>query len=69
MHVFSGFDAFCLPPPAFNKDLMKDIKRNKDRMNPEFFTGVEQFAELLTFKMAPKRSFYEGEFVTGEGTI
>ena len=38
-------------------------------MNPDFFTGVEQFAELLTSKMAPKRSFYEGEFVTGEGTI
>ena len=36
-------------------------------MNPEFFARVEHFAELLKSKMAPKRSFCEGEFVTGEG--
>jgi len=47
---------------------MKDIEQNKERMNPEFFTGVKHFAELLKSKMAPKRSPYEGEFVTGEGT-
>lgn len=37
-------------------------------MNPEFFTRVEHFAELLKSRMGPKRSCYEGEFVTGEGT-
>ncbi|KAJ7380928.1 hypothetical protein OS493_004515 [Desmophyllum pertusum] len=67
MHYFSGFDAFYLPPPAFNKDVMKDIRRNKDRMNPEFFAGVEQFKELLKSNMGPKKSCNEGEYVTGEG--
>ena len=37
-------------------------------MNPEFFAGIELFAELLKSKMAPKRSCFDGEFVTGEGT-
>ena len=48
--------------------MMKDIERNKHLMNPEFFSGVEHFAELLKSKMAPKRSCHEGVFVTGEGT-
>ena len=67
MNYFSGFDAFCLPPPAYNKDLMKDFRRNKDKMNPEFFTEVNRFEELLKSKMGPKKSCDEGEYVTGEG--
>lgn len=67
LHFFSEFDAFCLPPPAFNKELMKDIKRNKDRMNPEFFSEVEEFKRMLHSKIGPKKSCNEGEYVTGEG--
>lgn len=57
-----------MPPPTFDKQLLKDIRRNKHLMNPEFLTRVEHFAELLKSRMGPKRSCYEGEFVTGEGT-
>jgi len=67
LHFFSGFDAFCLPPPAFNKDLMKDIKRNKDRMNPEFFAEVDTFKRMLYSNIGPKKSCNEGEYVNGEG--
>lgn len=46
---------------------MKDIKRNKDRMNPEFFSEVEEFKRMLHSKIGPKKSCNEGEYVTGEG--
>ena len=46
---------------------MKDIKKNKDRMNPEFFTEVERFKGMLHSNIGPKKSCNEGEYVTGEG--
>ncbi|KAJ7315664.1 hypothetical protein OS493_038376 [Desmophyllum pertusum] len=67
MQYFPGFDAFCLPIPTYNKSDMKDIRWNKDRMNPEFFAGVEQFKGLLKSNIGPKKSCNEGEYVTGEG--
>lgn len=67
LHFFSEFDAFCLPPPACNKDLMKDIQKNKDRMNPDFFVEVERFKRMLHCNIGPKKSCNEGEYVTGEG--
>ncbi|PFX13324.1 Guanylate-binding protein 4 [Stylophora pistillata] len=67
LHYFSGFDVFSLPIPTYDKELMKDVKGNMDKMNPQFFTGVKQFEELLRSIMGPKRSCKEGEYVTGEG--
>ncbi len=69
LNFFSGFDAFCLPPPAYNREFMKDVRRNKDRMNPEFFDEVEKFKDLLKSNVGPKKSCNEGEYVNGEGMI
>ena len=46
---------------------MKDIKRNKDRMNPEFFAEVERFKRMVHANIGPKKSCNDGEYVTGEG--
>ena len=46
---------------------MKDIKKNNDLMNPEFFTEVERFKGMLYSNIGPKKSCNEGEYVTGEG--
>ena len=37
-------------------------------MNPFFFRGLDQFKRLLGDILTPKKSFNEGELVTGEGT-
>ena len=64
---FSGFEAFSLPPPTANKELLKNIKDNKSQMIP-FFQELHKFRRLLKNILSPKKSFNEGELVTGEGT-
>ena len=64
---FSGFEAFSLPPPTADKELLKNIKDNKSQMIP-FFQELHKFEGLLKSILTPKRSFNEGELVTGEGT-
>ena len=46
---------------------MKNINDNKDDINPLFFTGLEEFKRLLWNVLVPKKSFNDGELVTGEG--
>ena len=46
---------------------MKDIKKNKDLMKPEFFAEVERFRRMVHRNIGPKKSCNEGEYVTGEG--
>ena len=46
---------------------MKSINDNKDDINPLFFTGLEEFKRLLWNVLVPKKSFNEGQVVTGEG--
>lgn len=48
---------------------MKDVRRNKNRMNPEFFDEIEKFKDLLKSNVGPKKSCNEGEYVNGEGMI
>ena len=36
-------------------------------VHKEFLKGLESFKLLLEPILAPKKSFYDGEFVTGEG--
>ena len=64
---FSGFEAFSLPPPTADKELMKNIKDNKSQMN-HFFQELDQFRRLLESILSPKKSFNKLELVTGEGT-
>lgn len=64
---FAGFEAFSLPPPTADKELLKNIKDNKSQMDP-FFQELDQFKSLLKSILTPKKSFNESELVTGEGT-
>ena len=67
LRFFPGFLAFKLPPPTVNEEVLKNINRNKSRINPEFLSGIEKFKELLRTTLIPKHSFNDGEIVTGEG--
>ena len=67
LKAFPGFEAFKLPPPSVNEEVMKNINRNKSQINSEFFSGIEKFKVLLKRTLTPKHSFNDGELVTGEG--
>lgn len=67
MNFFPGFDAFILPSPSVDPELMKCINKKKRQLNPAFLSGLEQFKVKMNNILAPKRSFNDKEFVTGEG--
>ena len=48
---------------------MKSINDNKEDINPLFFSGLEEFRRLLRNVLVPKKSFNDGEVVTGEGEL
>ena len=58
---------FSLPSPTVDKKLLKNIRDNKSQMKP-FFQELDKFRRLLENILSPKKSFNEGELVTGEGT-
>ncbi|XP_078366581.1 uncharacterized protein LOC144650716 isoform X2 [Oculina patagonica] len=67
LRFFPGFDAFMLPPPTANPEMLKSKNEKKDKLNPSFLSGLEKFKQLIKTNLSPKKSFYTGEFVTGEG--
>lgn len=46
---------------------MKNINQEKSQLSSAFLTGLEQLKVKLKTILSPKRSFNDGEFVTGEG--
>ncbi|XP_068722043.1 guanylate-binding protein 7-like [Montipora capricornis] len=68
LNFFSGFDAFKLPPPSSEPEVVLNLNREEvqDDINKSFKRGVQEFKELLRAKLAPKRSYHDGEYVTGE---
>ena len=38
-------------------------------INKSFTRGVQKFKAMLLSKLSPKRSFQDGEYVTGEGKL
>ena len=64
---FPGFEAFKLPSPSVNEEVMKNINRNKSQINSEFFSGIKKFKVLLKRTLTPERSFNDGELMNGEG--
>ena len=64
---FPGFEAFKLPSPSVNEEVMKNINRNKSQINSEFFSGIKKFKVLLKRTFTPKHSFNDGKLMTGEG--
>ena len=66
LRFFPGFEAFMLPPPTVDSEKMKSINDNKSDINPKFFSGLEEFKQLLRSIVVPKKSCNDGELVTGE---
>lgn len=58
-----------LPPPTVDSELMKTLTEEKDRVNPSFWSALENFKLLIRSNLAPKHSYNHGEYVTGEGNI
>ena len=67
LSFFPGFEAFTLPSPTVDPEMMRCINDNRDDINPLFFSGLEEFKRLLWNVLVPKNSFNAGEVVTGEG--
>lgn len=69
LNFFPGFDAFKLPPPASDPEVVLNLNREEvqEGINKLFVRGVQEFKAMLRSKLAPKRSFHDGEYVTGEG--
>ena len=69
MNFFPGFDAFKLPLPAMDPEVISNLNSEKEQkdINKSFIRGVQELKETLKSKLAPKRSFNDGEYVTGEG--
>lgn len=67
LDFFPLFCAFDLPPPSVDKEVMKNINQEKSQLSSAFLTGLEQLKVKLKTILYPKRSFNDGEFVTGEG--
>ncbi|CAH3045124.1 unnamed protein product [Porites lobata] len=68
LSYFPGFDAFKLPPPSSDPEVVLNLNRDEVQqdINKSFVRGVEEFKANLKSKLAPKLSFSEGEIVTGE---
>lgn len=67
LRFFSGFDAFALPLPSADVEVMQNLSENKVLLQSKFLSGLEQFKSLLRSTLVPKCSYTNGEFVTGEG--
>ncbi|XP_068762154.1 guanylate-binding protein 6-like [Montipora capricornis] len=67
LRFFPGFDAFHLPPPSADDEVMRRIHEEKSQLRPQFLAKLEQFKSLLKSVLVPKHSCVDGQFVTGEG--
>ena len=67
LSFFRGFEAFFLPPPTADPEVLRRINDDKSRVNPLFWRDLDAFKLLVRGILRPKRSFNEGEMVTGEG--
>ena len=67
LSFFPGFEAFALPPPTVDLEVLKSITENKSVINPLFISGLEDFRSLVRRILLPKNSVNDGELVTGEG--
>ena len=71
LNFFPGFDAFKLPPPSSDPEVILNLDREEvqPHINKSFIRGVQEFKGMLFSKLSPKRSFQDGEYVTGEGKL
>ena len=71
LSFFPGFDAFKLPPPSSDPEVVWNLNREEVQpdINKSFIKGVQEFKAALLSKLSPKRSFQDGEYVTGESEL
>ena len=71
LNFFPGFDAFTLPAPALEPEVLFNLNREEVQhiINKSFVRGVQEFKALLFPKLSPKRSLQDGECVTGVGEL
>ena len=71
LKFFSGFDVFKLPPPSSDPEVVLNLNKEEvqGEINKSFVRGVQDFSEMLRSRLAPKKSFNDGEYVTGEGKM
>ena len=67
LRFFPGFDAFHLPPPTADGEIMRSLHENKSQLRSQFLTRLKNFKALLKSVLVPKHSCVDGQFVTGEG--
>ena len=69
LKYFPGFEAFKLPPPSSDPDVVQNLndETSLPEINKSFLKGVQEFKAMLLSTLTPKHSVNEGEFVTGEG--
>ena len=67
LRFFPGFNAFTLPSPSVDPEIMKRINQKKSEVNPSFISALNEFKCLMKTVLAPKKSFTDGELVTGQG--
>lgn len=69
LNFFSGFDAFALPLPTDNKDVLHNMSESKDCLNAPFLKDLIQFQALMKDVIVAKKSVKTEEPVTGEGRV
>lgn len=69
LKFFRGFDAFALPPPSADPNVLLTINNDESQLESAFVCGLELFKEFLKNYIVPKNGVNVGEFVSGEGNI
>lgn len=66
LQLFAGFDAFALPIPTQDSEVLEDIGNSREKLSEKFLQGLKEFEVLLKSKLAPKPSVNKGERITGK---
>lgn len=66
LHPFSGFDAFKLPPPAFDNEVKRKPDETERQVNSSFWRGLDDFKALLEKNLA-QHSVSGRKYNTGKG--
>ena len=62
---FPSVNCVTLPPPSVDRDVMRNIEENIDKLNPNFNTQINNLAVFLKEKVSTKKVFQTGEGVNG----
>ncbi|XP_066264924.1 guanylate-binding protein 6-like [Branchiostoma lanceolatum] len=63
---FPSVECATLERPSRDPEVMNNIAKRTDSLNPEFNKGVEELTKTLLLKSRAKRGYYSGSTVSGE---